>query len=172
MANIAEIEGALKNRISEILKDEVLLNSAGENTKINVLLSVLPPKGYFTSKSLKSEYPFVLIRSHITEDVIGEDSNNLNFKLFIGVCVEKEDETDDEKHFRSYEEGHMDIVNLYDIIRIGLKENISLTYQDMIVGSIKKLKLETYAIEENHPYSISMVDIDIIGIEPEGGSLG
>lgn len=172
MANIVEVEEALKNRIVDIVKDKTLLNSSGDKSNINILRAVLPPKGYFSSKSLKSEYPFILIRSHITEDIIGDDSNSLNFKIFIGICVENEEEIDEEKHFTSYEDGHLDILNLYDSIRIGLKENISLIYENRIVGSIKKLKLETYAVEENHPYSISMVDIDIIGVEPEGGYLG
>lgn len=167
MATIVETEKALEQRIKEIIKDKTLLNSEGVETAINILKSVLPPKDYFNSKSLKSEYPFILIRSHITEDIVGNDTNDLNFKVFIGICVEKEDEMDEEKHFKSYEEGHLDIINLYDSIRIGFLGEPALYWDKKYVGNIKKMKLETYAVEEKHPYSISMVDIDISGIGEE-----
>lgn len=171
MANIVEIENALKKRITEAVKDIKLLNSAGEETNINILCAVLPPKNYFKAKALKSEYPFILIRTHITEDKIGEDNNFLNFKIFIGICVEAENVTTEEteNQFEAYEEGHKDILNLYDTLRISLLENITLMGENKIVGTIKRLKLETYAVEENHPYSISMMDIDISGILDEGG---
>lgn len=167
MATIVETEKALEERMKLITKDKTLLNSEGEETAINILKAVLPPKNYFTSKSLKSEYPFILIRSHITEDIVGNDTNDLNFKVFIGICVEKEEEMDEEKHFKSYEEGHLDILNLYDSIRIGCLSDPALYSDRKYVGNIKKMKLETYAVEEKHPYSISMIDIDISGIGEE-----
>lgn len=159
MATIERIENEIKNRVSQAVKDFTLKNKLGEYQKINVLTGLLPPKEYYKTIS---EYPFVMIRTHFSDDDFTNRESIQDFKVYFGICAEKEGKPIDYNNFdiEAYKNGHKDLESLYEKVRKNFSENIALTSELGFVGTIKKIKFEEF-LEQPFPYFIGQMDIKI-----------
>lgn len=156
---IERIEDEIKNRISKATKDFELKNKLGEYQKINVLTGLLPPKEYYKTIS---EYPFVMIRTHFSDDDVTNRESIQDFKLYFGICAEKEGQMRDKDNFdiEAYKNGHKDLSSLYEKVRKDFLEKTTLSNQIGYIGTIKKIKFEAF-LEQPFPYFIGQMDVKI-----------
>lgn len=168
--NTVEIEEELLKKFKMAVKDFKLKNKLGDYQNINVLTGLLPPKEYYKNIS---EYPFVLIRTHVCEDEFEKMETDRDFVVYFGICADKENQIikpNEEINIENYQYGHRDLHNLYEKIRASILKNrnlISEIKEIGFLGSFQKIKFESF-LEQPYPYFLGQMNIKI-NSEIEGG---
>lgn len=117
------LEELVKTRITEVLKDILLINKDGEYSSVNVTTGLLPPKNWkIISEDSDGnevtedyqEFPFVLLRTLSGEDISNEKSS-VHIKAIIGVALEEQ--SHGEYNIEPFTKGHKDLLSIINRIR-------------------------------------------------------
>jgi len=156
---LENIEDCIKDRVTEAVKEVQLRNKKGDLSPINIFTGILPPKNYFKDID---EYPFVMIRTHLSEDDIENQSSFQDFVLYFGICAEAENKVQNPNSFdiENYQNGHKDLSGLYEKVRTDFLQKSMLSNDFGFVGTVKKLKFEAF-LEQPYPYFVGQLNLRI-----------